>query len=624
VTDPTTTTADGWTGYTDADLTYLAENFRADPWAVHIIGPDEIHTHANTELADDDPTNPVLTEQAAREMVANTNRFAREHAEKNPDPQGYRPVVHAVLLHYGVPVPADAPVPPELTASAHLRRVFDRQEQSDPVLLAAWAKGTLAELDQLSEKHEADRVQLRDAHNDLLDVRGILSPNGQSCRVPAGVEMVPTVAPAIQWLVDEVGKAHDAVNATTRRAQATENHLQSAGALAHALDRLCRYALDRAPDDAWSCAAYYARLLLAAFVGGPDPAREHLSSGESVTSWHTVRLFDGPGLFDPDVVVRQYEDQHPAECHALPAGAACWFAQLEQRSRTGEWPPEWPTEVGTYRVRGTTRIVGGFEEPDYADILEVEPVITTDDINRSVAPELKTAVFGLLDGLGKRLRADGHIPAKAVSPTRPVHFAFSGTTAACGLDARTAPESEFCVAYDPGDDQINCRDCRTYIAKQLRTPDKWCDVYGLIIADPDGWRHPNDPDWTTPIGLREFYARACESTSNGMVTGAFDRIARDIALVPDAQVGRWTPAPTSIRYMGDNLDELKQLLEGHVRVFLGPHPDDTLHTVTVQWSNGHFARIDKGMTVSYQDGNWQLDYGHPGTDWTAQSGIGGE
>lgn len=557
----TPTTADGWTGYTDADLTYLAENFRTDPWAVHIIGPDEIHTHANTELAEDDPTNPVLTEQAAREMVANTNRFAREYAEKNPDPQGYRPVLHAVLLHYGVPVPIDSPVPPQLCASEHLRRAFDGQERSDPVLLAAWAKGTLAELDQLSEKHEADRVRLRDARNDLLNIRGILSPNGQPCIVPAGVEMVPTVAPAIQWLVDEVGKAHDAVNATTRLAQATENRLQSAGALAHALDRLCRYALDRAPDDAWSCAAYYARLLLAAFAGGPDPAREHLSSGESVTSWHTVRLFDGPDLFDGDEIVRHYEVQHDAECAALPAGAVCWF---DHSMRQEHKPPEWPTETGTYRMRGTTRIVGGFEEPDYADILEVEPVI-----DEAV---LKTEVHGLLGGLHARLKADGHIPAKA---------------------------------------------------EDLRTLDRWCDHYDITIVEPTGWADQTSADWATPISLLDFQMRAAASIVDAP-QGVWGRIYDDLAAQRGGSAATSTPAPTSIRYMGDNLDELKQLLEGHVRLLLGPHPDDTLHTVTVQWSNGHFARIDKGMTVSYQDGNWQLEHGRPGADRLAQSGNGGE
>lgn len=46
------------------------------------------------------------------------------------------------------------------------------------------------------------RTRLVAAEADLLNVRGILSPNGQQRRVP--VELVPTVAPAVEWLVAEV------------------------------------------------------------------------------------------------------------------------------------------------------------------------------------------------------------------------------------------------------------------------------------------------------------------------------------------------------------------------------------------------------------------------------------
>jgi hypothetical protein len=51
------------------------------------------------------------------------------------------------------------------------------------------------------------RVELRDAGNDLLDVRGILSPNGYPRRVP--MELVPTVAPAVGWLAAELDQARE-------------------------------------------------------------------------------------------------------------------------------------------------------------------------------------------------------------------------------------------------------------------------------------------------------------------------------------------------------------------------------------------------------------------------------
>jgi hypothetical protein len=64
---------------------------------------------------------------------------------------------------------------------------------------------------------EDRRVQLRDAHNDLLNVRGLLSPQGRPDVTP--VPLVPTVAPAVEWLIaenerlreqlDEIRAAHE-------------------------------------------------------------------------------------------------------------------------------------------------------------------------------------------------------------------------------------------------------------------------------------------------------------------------------------------------------------------------------------------------------------------------------
>lgn len=70
------------------------------------------------------------------------------------------------------------------------------------------------EINDLKAKLEEQRVQLRDAHNDLLDVRGILAPAGEARKVP--MDLVPTVAPAVQWLVAALGRAEGLVEAARR------------------------------------------------------------------------------------------------------------------------------------------------------------------------------------------------------------------------------------------------------------------------------------------------------------------------------------------------------------------------------------------------------------------------
>jgi hypothetical protein len=63
------------------------------------------------------------------------------------------------------------------------------------------------------ERAERDRIRLRDQGNDLLNIRGMLSPNGWPRRVPDDVEMVPNVAPAIRWLLDELERLTELVAA---------------------------------------------------------------------------------------------------------------------------------------------------------------------------------------------------------------------------------------------------------------------------------------------------------------------------------------------------------------------------------------------------------------------------
>lgn len=52
------------------------------------------------------------------------------------------------------------------------------------------------------ERLEARRVRIVKAEADLLDIRGLLSPNGQPRRVP--MELGATVAPAVSWLLGRI------------------------------------------------------------------------------------------------------------------------------------------------------------------------------------------------------------------------------------------------------------------------------------------------------------------------------------------------------------------------------------------------------------------------------------
>lgn len=54
------------------------------------------------------------------------------------------------------------------------------------------------------------RSELRDARNDLLDVRGLLCPNGGDSVLPEHmVDIGERVAPAVEWLIDEVERLRE-------------------------------------------------------------------------------------------------------------------------------------------------------------------------------------------------------------------------------------------------------------------------------------------------------------------------------------------------------------------------------------------------------------------------------
>lgn len=87
---------------------------------------------------------------------------------------------------------------------------------ADNLKLAHQLGQTAAELQQLRTKADRDHDELRDKRNDLLNIRGILSPNGHEPATP--LALVPDAAPAVQWLVDELARVSDALAARTGEA----------------------------------------------------------------------------------------------------------------------------------------------------------------------------------------------------------------------------------------------------------------------------------------------------------------------------------------------------------------------------------------------------------------------
>lgn len=65
---------------------------------------------------------------------------------------------------------------------------------------------------------------------------------------------------------------------------------------------------------------------------------------------------------------------------------------------------------------------------------------------------------------------------------------------ACG----TCPTAGFCA--DPDD-----------LPPGELPADEWCDITGIRVLDPDGWRDDNLP-WDAPITEGEFIRRAMRST----------------------------------------------------------------------------------------------------------------
>jgi len=88
------------TFYTDGELDRIYQRAARYPWAVHVTGIDEIHSHTNPELADDDPNNNEFTMRTALKWAAERNAW---HDRALADGGTGTISEHCVVLHNGEP-----------------------------------------------------------------------------------------------------------------------------------------------------------------------------------------------------------------------------------------------------------------------------------------------------------------------------------------------------------------------------------------------------------------------------------------------------------------------------------------------------------------------------------------
>ena len=50
----------------------------------------------------------------------------------------------------------------------------------------------------------------------------------------------------------------------------------------------------------------------------------------------------------------------------------------------------------------------------------------------------------------------------------------------------------------------------------LYSPEKWCELTGIVIIDPDGWDRGSQTDYNRAISFSEFYNKAIASTASGI------------------------------------------------------------------------------------------------------------
>lgn len=95
------------TFYTNDDLDRIYQRGARIPWAVHVTGIDEIHSHISPEMADDDPDNEEFTQRTALKWAAERNAW---HDKALADGSTGTISEYCVVLHNGEPWAPDPDV----------------------------------------------------------------------------------------------------------------------------------------------------------------------------------------------------------------------------------------------------------------------------------------------------------------------------------------------------------------------------------------------------------------------------------------------------------------------------------------------------------------------------------
>ncbi|MFF5670318.1 hypothetical protein ACFY8S_09300 [Streptomyces hygroscopicus] len=108
---------------------------------------------------------------------------------------------------------------PEACVSGYTRSTWDSaaMEQALPAVIGLWEslrtesesrelRRLRVRVAELEEQIERRRMRLVKAETDLLEMRGLLSPNGRPRRIPPEVEIHERVAPAVEWLLARVAE----------------------------------------------------------------------------------------------------------------------------------------------------------------------------------------------------------------------------------------------------------------------------------------------------------------------------------------------------------------------------------------------------------------------------------
>ena len=97
-------------------------------------------------------------------------------------------------------------------------KLIERHNQALAAVRALWvsrrkwrtvAEQLAAQLAEAEARSEKRRIRLVVAEQDLLDVRGVLSPQGYPRRVPDSVDLSRSVVPAVEWLTSRLAELEE-------------------------------------------------------------------------------------------------------------------------------------------------------------------------------------------------------------------------------------------------------------------------------------------------------------------------------------------------------------------------------------------------------------------------------